>query len=433
MIKKPKKRFSSLPYFVLLIYLLLLAGLFVYASQYQSTFFIWVFLILIFQVIGWVLYQIHIHKIRSVILLQKEDYVERTNLLEVEVKKHQSAIEVFSRKIILFSELKKFMERMSLCLTLEDVSQTLMSEIIKLYGDPEPTMILYYYQGKWGELAMVNSYQNRQPAQLKAKKGDEFDLWVVKMRQPLLIEDAKSDFRFDMDKMRLEDQRPIRSLMSVPLILGNKLLGVLRLDSPQAGYFTIDELRFLSTLGDVGAVVIENAQLFEHLEDLAIHDGLTGLFLKRYLLERMPPELNRALRGGQEVSVLMMDLDYFKKYNDRYGHTAGDIVLKTIGNLLKEFFNHPGNLLCRYGGEEFAVILPNCPKKRALQFAEEIRIKIAEKTIELRREKTRMTVSIGLAVFPQDAKIKDELLQKADQALYQAKREGRNRVVVVNR
>ena len=134
------------------------------------------------------------------------------------------------------------------------------------------------------------------------------------------------------------------------------------------------------------------------------------------------------MRRGQELSFLMVDLDKFKHYNDSFGHMAGDIVLKTLAQILEEHFSRPGDLACRYGGEEFCVFLPDCPKPRALQLANDLRKKIEAREIILRRQKTHVTVSIGVAAFPKDASGRDDLILKADEALYQAKETGRNKV-----
>ena len=255
-----------------------------------------------------------------------------------------------------------------------------------------------------------------------------FDQWIVKTMHPLLIEDPQSDFRFDMDQVKLEESRLIRSLIGVPLMVGDKALGILRVDSPKGNHFTTEDLRFLSTIGSLGAIAIENAQLFERVEDLAIKDSLTGLYLRRHLLERMGEEISRGLRREKELSFLMIDLDHFKAYNDRFGHVAGDIVLRTVALILADHFREPGDLVCRYGGEEFCVLLPDCSKQKAISLAEKLRERIERQTIILRRQKTQMTVSIGVAAFPKDAKMQDELIHAADQAMYQAKKMGRNKV-----
>ena len=141
--------------------------------------------------------------------------------------------------------------------------------------------------------------------------------------------------------------------------------------------------------------------------------------------------MSRVLRNKAQLSFLMIDLDHFKKYNDRFGHMAGDIVLRHVGLILTNSFQDPGNLVCRYGGEEFCIVLPDCSKSEAAELAREVRKAIEDQTIILRREKTRTTVSIGVASFPKDAQTKEELIHKADQALYEAKETGRNKVCVV--
>ena len=166
------------------------------------------------------------------------------------------------------------------------------------------------------------------------------------------------------------------------------------------------------------------------MEDLAIRDGLTGLYLRRYMQERLNEEMGRELRRGRELCFLMIDLDRFKQYNDSFGHIAGDIVLRTIGTVLLDHFSQPGDLVCRYGGEEFCVLLPDCPKDKAVELANDVRKKILAKEVILRRQKTHVSVSIGVAAFPTDARSKEELIMKADEALYKAKESGRNKVCV---
>ena len=219
-----------------------------------------------------------------------------------------------------------------------------------------------------------------------------------------------------------------RSLISVPLSAGHAPIGILRLDSPLPARFSEEDLRFLKTIGDVAAVAIENAQLYDRVEDLAIRDSLTGLFLRRHLMERMAEEVARHLRRDKGLAFIMFDLDHFKSYNDRFGHPAGDILLRTLAELLKNHFSDPGNLVCRYGGEEFGVLMPECAREEAAAKAASFVELVATQDIVLRRERTRITVSAGVAALPDDAKTREDLIQKADTALYEAKRKGRNRV-----
>ena len=145
-------------------------------------------------------------------------------------------------------------------------------------------------------------------------------------------------------------------------------------------------------------------------------------------MERIGQEISRQMKRQQPLSFLMVDLDEFKQYNDRYGHPAGDIVLKMVGQILQEMFPDPKYFICRYGGEEFSILLPDCPRAEALAMAEALRVRIQAQPVVLRREKTFVTVSIGVATFPDDARLKEDLVAKADAAMYRAKEMGRNRV-----
>ena len=404
-----------------------LAGFFVYATRNPIAYF---FLASALSADIFLLISFHgrLQKKQSQIALLKEEYFEKANLLKAELHHEWEAIASLRLKIINYSHLKELTEKLSMCLSLEETSGTLSVEVSKLFGHKDVTVILYLFHSTTGELGISSSQKGQMQVNLKAKKGDIFDQFVVKTLHPLIVEDVKTDFRFDLEKIEMEDKRQLRSLISTPLIVGEKTLGILRLDSPAAHQFTSDDLRFLRTIADLTSIAIENAQLYEHLETMAIKDGLTGLYLRRHMLERLQEEISREMRRGRDLSFLMIDLDLFKQYNDSFGHIAGDIVLKTIAQLLEEHFPHPGEMVCRYGGEEFCVVLPDCSKSKALSVANELRKKIEAREIILRRQKTHVTVSIGVAAFPKDAPGRDELIFKADEALYQAKETGRNKV-----
>ncbi|MBF0522080.1 MAG: sensor domain-containing diguanylate cyclase [Candidatus Omnitrophica bacterium] len=428
MTEKPKILSSKSRSLLIAALILPLVVFFLIATFFAVKFFIFLGLAFVGIMAYLIPLQNHLQQKKADVELQLQDLSEQKNLLELEISKEEIAIDSFREKIVSFSELKGLTEKLGMCLSTEDTSKTLSSEVNKLFGGKDSTIILYLFHSKTGDLGISSSHKGRMEVNIKEKKGDIFDRWLVKTMQPLLIDDAKTDYRFDADKIAQEQTRPVRSLISTPLMVGHKALGILRVDCPAEHCFTTEDLRFLTTISDLGAVAIENAQLYEHVEQLAIHDSLTNLYLRRYLQERLPEEISRHIRGKGELSFLMMDLDHFKDYNDKYGHMAGDIVLRTVGLLLKDFFNEPGSLVCRYGGEEFCVLIPDCPKEKAVKLAEEFRKKIEEQSILLRRTKTGVTVSIGVASFPEDAQMKDEIIHQADLALYNAKKAGRNRV-----
>ena len=169
--------------------------------------------------------------------------------------------------------------------------------------------------------------------------------------------------------------------------------------------------------------------LQEQLREQAIRDVLTGLFNRRYLDEVLERELSRAMREGHPLTVMMLDLDHFKKLNDTYGHQAGDEVLKVLGNMLRHNARTE-DIPCRYGGEEFLLVLPNMSMADARVRAEQWREKFESMQIVFGQFSLTGTLSIGIATFPGHGRTRDELIEAADKALYIAKHNGRNRVEV---
>ncbi|HID07947.1 MAG TPA: GGDEF domain-containing protein [Armatimonadetes bacterium] len=172
---------------------------------------------------------------------------------------------------------------------------------------------------------------------------------------------------------------------------------------------------------------MENAHLYEEVERLATTDGLTGLYEHRYFQEALENELRRGLRYKHPTSLMMIDIDHFKELNDTYGHQVGDDVLRRLAEVLRSQAREH-DIVARYGGEEFALLLPVTPKEGALAAAARLRHAVEVTPFRAREETIHITVSVGIATCPSDATTRDTLIDKADQALYAAKRRGRNRV-----
>ncbi len=168
------------------------------------------------------------------------------------------------------------------------------------------------------------------------------------------------------------------------------------------------------------------------LREMAIRDGLTNLYNHRYFHESMAVEVARSQRYGREFSIIFFDVDYFKKFNDTHGHPKGDAVLETIGKILQQRLRTT-DMACRYGGEEFVLMLAETPKEGAVMLAEDLRQQIEQHAFqgEETQPNGKLTVSIGVATYPEDGESSSILLQKADEALYKSKENGRNRVTVV--
>jgi diguanylate cyclase (GGDEF)-like protein len=177
------------------------------------------------------------------------------------------------------------------------------------------------------------------------------------------------------------------------------------------------------------AHMAEIEALQARLQDLAIRDSLTGLFNRRYLEETMQREIAQAFRSGQALSVVMIDVDHFKNINDTYGHLAGDTALQALGQLLAAN-TRSGDIACRYGGEEFVLALPGATLETARERAERLRLAVEALRVDYAGARLALTICAGIAAYPLHGERADEVLDRADQALYQAKNGGRNRCVV---
>ncbi|MBI2263571.1 MAG: diguanylate cyclase [Armatimonadetes bacterium] len=217
----------------------------------------------------------------------------------------------------------------------------------------------------------------------------------------------------------------------VPLSVGQQLYGLLEI-VPKGDVSDRNALfPLLVTLANQIALALENAVHFEYAFSMATMDGLTGLYNHRLMQELLEKELSRAKRAGESLSLLLVDIDFFKKFNDSYGHQVGDLVLKKVASTIKAGIRD-GDLAARYGGEEFAVVLPSTPPAVALEVGERIRKEISAQAGNLGEASGKkpflVTVSGGVASFPDHALSKVDLIERADSALYHAKGTGRNRI-----
>jgi len=364
--------------------------------------------------------------------LQSQDTSEKINILNDQDSHELKNKIALQEKISRYSSLKKVIEKVNQNLDLESIADSLVLLTFSLIANNQGACLLYLVDKETQvSLSLFKTKKEDKELIIKSKQGDIFDFWVLRHASPLLIEDIKKDFRFDLEKLKVEAVRPFASLISAPLISEHRFLGILRLDHPDTGFYSQDDLRFLLTICDLGAVALENGELFKRTQDLAIHDELTSLYTRGYFLERLKEECIRSLRQNRTLSLLMLDIDYFKNYNDKFGHTAGDIVLRTLSKNIVESLKDLSPIVSRFGGEEFCVVIPGANKKKAYDIACELRAKVERTKIILRRQATFVTVSIGVATFVDDAKDEDELILKADRAMYEAKQKGRNRVVSV--
>jgi len=239
------------------------------------------------------------------------------------------------------------------------------------------------------------------------------------------LQHAKEYYRFTPDEPRTNLPR---SLIVLPILDDEtRCLGLLSVESAAPNLFGGKLEQLLSTLTANASVAVTRAMLYQRMERLATTDGLTGLNNHRHFQEQLTKECERSKRYGRTFSLLLMDIDHFKKFNDTYGHPVGDLVLREISGCIRQSIRQ-SDFPARYGGEEFVVILPENDEQGAGVTSERIRQTVEAHLVKTAGKELRVTVSVGYAAFPRHAEEKSKLIDCADKALYYSKESGRNRV-----
>lgn len=400
------------------------ASLFVWSIS-RSHYFLW--LMPAYAGLGLVLHRMDLRfvELLAVMRVETEKCAGAKNDLEVEYRQKGESISIFFEKYSTYYNLRKLAEDFTGRLSLGELSQLVVGRALEFIPKGDGAFLALAYPSEQ-KLCLTAFKKLGVSSGTRRKEGDLFDFWVIRNRKRLLVTDTQKDFRFEPRQAGAGGEE-IRSLISAPLLHEGKVLGTLRLQSKDAETFGPDDLRLLDAIATLASAALSNAMLFEKTQELAIRDSLTGLYIQRHFFERLKEEHRRALRVNHPLSFLMCDLDHFKAVNDRWGHGAGDLMLIQFAEILREKVRD--GILARYGGEEFAVLLAETDKEKAAFLAEEIRKAMEQYPFTIRRERIQMTVSIGVAGLPVDTLDEEELVRRADEALYQAKREGRNRVV----
>jgi diguanylate cyclase (GGDEF)-like protein len=249
------------------------------------------------------------------------------------------------------------------------------------------------------------------------KPGEGIAGRVYLNAKPIVVNNIKEDDIF-VDS----DSSYVRSIVCIPMVVYNDVIGVINVTNKRYNKeFTDEDVELLKAIADQAAVAINKAQLW----DMAVTDSLTGLYVRRYFMVKLQEELLRAERYKNILSIVMADLDRFKNINDTYGHDAGDRVLKAIGKFLQQNVRDV-DVVARYGGEEFVIMIPEAAKDAAFILSERLRNQFSELKLE---DFPQITISLGIATYPLDGTQLEDLIKKADAAMYAAKRAGRNKVV----
>jgi diguanylate cyclase (GGDEF)-like protein len=316
--------------------------------------------------------------------------------------------------------------RLAASLQLQELVETVAREAVRAIPEAEVVALAHRGPGDGASDRLVVDAYDRdrdQFTRIRVARDDGATGWVIRNEATLRIADlADSDVEAGP-----AGASGVRSLLGVPILLYGGCDGVLFVQSRAPGAFGPEQQRLLESIGLQVAAALQNAHLYE----MAMIDGLTGLFVRRYFDARIEEEVERARRYGTDFSVVMMDVDDFKALNDTHGHQAGDRVLRAVAAVVRA--NMRGvDTAARYGGEEIALILPRTGMVAAYNQAERIRPAIPAQRVvggELDGEVVAVTASFGIAAYPESgAQTADDLVRRADRALYRAKQTGKNRV-----
>ncbi|MBN1688459.1 MAG: diguanylate cyclase [Candidatus Omnitrophica bacterium] len=366
----------------------------------------------------------------ATIRVDREQYQNEKNDLEVAYRTKGESISILFEKYSTYYNLRKLAEELSTTLSVSELANKIVQHTSDfIFRGDVSIMTLAQAEGHHLPVIAIHEFARKEAKNFKIdikqlREGDHFDFWVLRNRRRVIVNDTLQDFRFDVkENIRNEN---LRSMIIAPLLHEGRVMGTLRVNSGLPDAFTNDDLRLLDTIAVLASSAVSNAVLFEQTEELAIRDSLTGLYLRRYFYSRLKEEHRRALLTHRPLSLLMCDIDHFKQCNDQHGHGVGDLMLIQFSKIVEKVCENA--IVARYGGEEFGILLPELSKKEAASLAEKVREEVEISSFDIRREKIKMTVSIGVASLPDDTLDLESLVQKSDEALYEAKRKGRNRV-----
>lgn len=370
-------------------------------------------------------YPICLPSVKELSYLVNRSLKERKMFLKNDRLKGDSSL--LSRELEIYEEVNK---DLASSIDLNSILDTIMKRAKEL--TKAETWTVFLVDEGTGELVFerTEGKKTKETQKFRLMMGEGIAGWVAKGGMPVLVPDVSQDKRFSQKiDSAFNLKHKIKSIMCVPIKSNEKPLGVIEVFNKTTGEpFTREDFNQLIKLIDQSSILIERALLYQKVEELSITDDLTKLFNTRYLNRTIEMEIQRSLRYRTSVSLIFMDIDDFKQINDRHGHLVGSKILAEMGQLLIRNLRTV-DVVVRYGGDEFVIVLPHTPPAEAALIAERIR-KAVDRNVFLEKEgyTLRITASFGVASYPESARSKEELLRLADEAMYKVKYHTKNGV-----
>jgi diguanylate cyclase (GGDEF)-like protein/PAS domain S-box-containing protein len=330
-------------------------------------------------------------------------------------------LEAHNQEIILLGEMSNILQA---CLTIEEAYNTVAHLIAQLF--PNMAGAVFVISNSKQLVSAVASWGDASTTTEMLFTPKE--CWGLRRGRSHLMESSHNP----INCQHSHHNSPNVESLCVPMMAQGEALGVLYLSATETGIITKVKQQLAITVAEQIALAFANLKLHEALQQQSIRDPLTSLFNRRYLEESLEREISRAERKQHSVGIIMLDVDHFKRFNDNFGHDAGDTMLRELGIFIKKSIR-ASDIACRFGGEELIIIFPEASLEVTVQRAEEIREGIKHLNLHSRHQQLgTITLSLGVAIFPQHGATGEMVIQAADSALYQAKAQGRDRVVVAS-
>jgi diguanylate cyclase (GGDEF)-like protein len=305
-------------------------------------------------------------------------------------------------------------------LNINELCGNIVSGINRISGEPA---VIFIKKDKGHEFELAGTKGIVVPEKKEYELHDTILNLCIENRQKLILSDTSS-----LKKRLLPFQiAAISSFLCFPLMNEDDVLGVTATFSHRKDAFDIYQTEGIEILNNMASLSIDNVNLLHRIDEMALTDGLTGLFNHRYFQERLEEEIKRTGRTNEPLSLVLTDIDHFKSVNDDFGHPAGDAVLREVSGIIKSRMRET-DMAARYGGEEFALILTNTDHRGALKIAEDLRASV--ENMNFSSVDRQITISLGISSYPADSSAKQDMIDKADQALYYAKENGRNNAIL---